>query len=117
MKWTLLVTVSPPAVTSYELDLPSQLDSKEIHPWVKICPFCLEPWAILARPPRRHHLHAVCCESCWQPNLYNPVPGSLLDDTTQYFINFALLHHLPLDLLQREFHLHTKAALNEHSQL
>ena len=75
----------------------------------KFCPRCQRTWAIL-RFDRDPDLFpdAVYCRTCAVPRPGYEVPGSILNDHS-----LKLLSQLPLDLLKREFLLHSKVTGND----
>jgi hypothetical protein len=80
-----------------------------------VCPSCTRVWA-------SHRLsgdrllwpRAGFCEDCPSSvdNL-RPVPGSILVQEGLDVIDDALVEALPLELLKREYDLHTKVLINE----
>lgn len=101
--------------------------------WAKVCPLCLQPWAVLDRPiaasgpdSRCYSIHPVPCRNCMPETPWywvNNIAGSLLYNGSSQQTDWDLLEDLPPELLIREFKIHVKDRMNdmltpeEHSKL
>src|SRR5208282_1061385 len=98
----------------FEVERPEVLRGYLVQSSVRYCPDCRRIWATI-ECGGFSEAHTVNCELCARychPDLL-PVPGSILD-TPRLSDGFddGLLKVLPERLLEREYQLHIKAALN-----
>lgn len=75
----------------------------------KVCPACLDVWAIMQTENDRnvYGIESQFCAGC-RTEYSLGVPGSLLDDRMSWTVDWDLIDYLPEVLLKREFELHVR---------